>query len=158
MKANTIFLALQCVALVTSAPIYLSSPVDAKTYIPSGPRWQFKPPTMSAETVFRNTGDTRRPTSTEYLTSFTHRRPKSNNEVAVDGSRPPRGQRLDMDGVITITGVDAVVSVPVSSRLDTRCHLARLSRERDDVTVVVLSMIFFLIVLVVESWGFVCQR
>ncbi|KAK0749452.1 hypothetical protein B0T18DRAFT_427573 [Schizothecium vesticola] len=113
---------------------------------------------MSAETVFRNTVDTRQPTSTEYLTSFTHRRPKSNTEVAVDGRRPTRGQRLDMDGVITITGVDAVVSVPVSSRLDTPCHLARLSRERDDVTVVVLSMAFFMIVLAVESWGFVCQR
>jgi hypothetical protein len=138
--------------------VFLASPIDTKTDTPSRPQWQFKPPTMSTETVFRNTGDTRRPTSTEYLTSFTHRRPKSNSGMAVDGRRPPKGQRLDMDGVITITGVDAVISVPASSRLDTPCYLAHLSRERDDVTIVVLSMVFFLIVLAVESWGLVCQR
>lgn len=156
MKANTILAALQCAALATSAPVFLSSPIGTKSDAPSRPQWHFKPPTISTETVFRST---RRPTSTGYLTSFTHRRPKTNSEMAVDGTRPSKGQRLDMDGVITITGVDAVVSIPVSSsRLDVPCHLARLSREREDVTVVVLSMVFFLIVLVVESWGFVCQR
>lgn len=156
MKASSIFVALQCAALATSAPVFLSSPIDTKSDTPSRPQWHFKPPTISTETVFR---DTRRPTSTIYLTSFTHRLPKSNSEMAVDGRRPSGGQRLDMDGVITITGVDAVVSIPVSSnRLDVPCHLARLSREREDVTVVVLSLVFFLIVLAVESWGFVCQR
>ncbi|KAK1837049.1 hypothetical protein QBC39DRAFT_2292 [Podospora conica] len=163
MKASALFVALQCAALAASAPVLLSSGVDTKTDTPSRPQWQSKFPKMAVETVFHDRPASHaspRPPSTEYLTSFTHRRPKSNRERAVDGRPPSRAQRLDMEGVITITRVDAVVSVPVpvpSSRLDTSCHLARLARERDDVTVVLLSMVFFLVVLAVEGWGLVCQ-
>jgi len=74
-----------------------------------------------------------------------------------DAADQQRRLDLEADSVeFEISDMDMGIAIP--SRLGTPCRYARLSRERNDVLVVLLAVAFLLVVLVVEAWATICQR